>query len=127
MIPSFILCSPFIVLYLTFLDDYSAQRKRSECFKVISVYINKAISSVRRYLRERHSTYALGIATLELELFRQRLKTKELYGTYRLKTDYLDISITVLKFLKCDSISASTDDTEKCQGRDSSDFMTMRD
>ena len=52
MTPSFILFSSFIVLYLTFLNDYSAQRNRSECFKVISVYINKAISSDRRYLRQ---------------------------------------------------------------------------
>ena len=44
--------------------------------------------------------YALGIATLELELFRQRQKAKELYATHRLKTNYLDISITLLKFLK---------------------------
>ena len=46
----------------------------------------------------QHSTYALGIVTLELLC--QRQKAKELYATYRLKTNYLDISITVLKFLK---------------------------
>ena len=52
MIPSFILFSSFIILYLTFLNDYSPQRNRSECLKVISVYINKAISSDRRDLRQ---------------------------------------------------------------------------
>ena len=51
-------------------------------------------------LRQLHSTHALGIATLELKLSRQRQKAKELYAIYRLKTNYLDISITVLKFLK---------------------------
>ena len=48
----------------------------------------------------RYPTYALGIATLELELFSQRQKAKELYAIYPLKTNYLDISIAVLKFLK---------------------------
>ena len=48
----------------------------------------------------RHPTYALGIVTHELKLFSQRQNAKELYAIYPLKTNYLDISITVLKFLK---------------------------
>ena len=86
-------------------------------------YLDKSITVLKT--KELYGTYRLKTDYLDISI--TVLKTKELYGTYRLKTDYLDISITVLKFLKFVSISASTDDSEKCQGRDSSDFMTMRD
>ena len=85
------LFSSLIVLYLTFFErTIQAQRNRSERFKIINVYI--LTGNIFDKLRQWHSTYALGIATLELELFRQRQNANELYAT-----NYLDISITVLK------------------------------
>ena len=76
-----------------FEQTIQAQRKWSECFKIISVYI--LTGNIFDKLRQWQSNYALGIVTLELKLFRQQQKANELYAT-----NYLDISITVLKFQK---------------------------
>ena len=68
---------------LHFLTTIQTQRNRFECFKIIFLIVY--ITMIRIYrltgdifdkLRQRHSTYVCGIATLELELFRQRQKAK---------------------------------------------------
>ena len=77
-----------------------AQRNRSERFKIISVYI--LTGNIFDNLRQWHSTYAHGIATLELELFRQRQKANELYATNQLSgyihycTEIPEINISLL-------------------------------
>ena len=60
-------------------DSDQTRRNWSELLKIVSVYINKAISSDKKIsdkLRQQHSTYAFGIATLESEIFNISSATK---------------------------------------------------
>ena len=63
-------------MYLIFLNVWS------ERFKIISVYVNKAISSDRRYLQQI-ATAAFNLRTWDSDtrIVRQRQKAKELYAT----------------------------------------------
>ena len=94
------LFSSLIVLYLTFLNDYSGTAEPVRTF----------LKNIFDKLRHRHSTYALGIVTLKLEIitFSSVTDSKRI-ETSHLKTNYLDVSNTACTIIVVNRTTVSTD------------------